>query len=121
MTEFTIGIAGRLIRIRALHEHAKEFCQNYLADGEPDFSVEIAPSDIDFERMKSAREDEMEGRAICHHSDEYLETLAIYRKIVEKMLDYNAFLFHVLMAVSFLLPSLQLLLFFLFFQPLKLL
>ena len=94
MTEFTIGIAGRLIRIQALHEHAKEFCQNYLADGEPDFSVEIAPSDIDFERMKSAREDEMEGRAICHHSDEYLETLAIYRKIVEKMLDYNAFLFH---------------------------
>ena len=94
MTEFTIGIAGQLIRIRALNEYAKEFCQNYLANGEPDFVVEIKPTDIQFEREKSAREDEMEGKPVCNHSDEYLETLAIYRKIVEKMLDYNAFLFH---------------------------
>lgn len=94
MSEFTIGIAGRRIRIRALHEYAKEFCQNYLLDGEPDFAIEITHSDIDYERVKSAREDEMEGKPVRHHSDEYLETLAIYRKIVEKMLDYNAFLFH---------------------------
>ena len=94
MTEFIIGIAGRKIRIRALYEHAKEYCQDYLSDGEPDFTVEISPADIQFEQMKSAREDEVEGREVVHHGEEYLETLAIYRKIVEKMLDYNAFLFH---------------------------
>ena len=94
MTEFTIGIAGRNICIRAINEYAKEFCQNYLTDGEPDFSVDIVPADIEFERVKSAREDEVEGRPVYEHTDEYLETLAIYRKIVERMLDYNAFLFH---------------------------
>ena len=94
MTEFTIGIAGRNICIRAINEYAKEFCQNYLTDGEPDFSVDFVPADIEFERVKSAREDEVEGRPVYEHTDEYLETLAIYRKIVERMLDYNAFLFH---------------------------
>lgn len=94
MTEFTIGIAGRKIRIRALYEYAKEFCRNYLTEGEPDFDVEIAPADIEFEREKSAREDVVEGRPVREHNADYLETLAIYRKIVEKMLDYNAFLFH---------------------------
>ena len=94
MTEFTIGIAGRHIRIRAIYEYAKEFCQNYLSEGEADFSVEISPADIEFERLKSAREDEVEGRPVYEHSETYLETLAIYRKIVEKMLDYRAFLFH---------------------------
>ena len=94
MTEFSIAIAGRVVGIRALYANAKEFCQGYLTDGEPDFTVTISPEDVDFERRKSASEDEMEGIPIRHFSSEYLETLAIYRKIVEKMLDYNAFLFH---------------------------
>lgn len=94
MTEFLIKIAGKRIRIRAMYEHAKEFCQNYLSEGEPDFTVEITPEDVAFEREKSAREDEMEGLPIRLHKNKYLETLAIYRKIVEKMPDYGAFLFH---------------------------
>lgn len=94
MTEFLIGIAGRRIRIRAMYEFAKEYCQNYLTEGEPDFTVEITPADIEFERVKSAREDEVEGLPIHDHKADYLETLAIYRKIAEKMLDYDAFLFH---------------------------
>ena len=94
MTEFIIGIAGRKIRIQSIYEHAKEYCQDYLVDGEPDFSVTISMEDIEYERVKSAREDEVEGLPVREFSSEYLETLAIYRKIVEKMLDYGAFLFH---------------------------
>lgn len=94
MTEFIIGIAGRKIRIQSIYEHAKEYCQDYLVEGEPDFSVTISPEDIEYERVKSAREDEVEGLPVREFSSEYLETLAIYRKIVEKMLDYGAFLFH---------------------------
>ena len=94
MTEFLIGIAGRRIRVRAMYEHAKQFCQSYLTEGEPDFTVEITPEDVDFEREKSAREDEMEGLPIRLHQNKYLETLAIYRTIVEKMPEYGAFLFH---------------------------
>ena len=94
MTEFTIGIAEKNIRICAIHEHAREFCKNYLTDAEPDFSVSIAPEDIAFERAKSEREDEVEGIPLREFEDDYLETLAIYRKIVEIMVDHGAFLFH---------------------------
>lgn len=94
MVEFTIGIAGRRIKICALYEYAREFCKKYITEGEPDFSVNICDADIEFERVKSAREDEVEGRPVQEFSPDYLETLAIYRKIVEKMLDYNTFLFH---------------------------
>lgn len=94
MTEFTIGIAGRCIRIRSIYEYAKTFCENYLVEGDPDFTVEMSEEDIEFERVKSAREDVYEGREVYSHDPAYLETLAIYRKIVNKMLDYGAFLFH---------------------------
>ncbi|MBQ7415669.1 MAG: hypothetical protein IJW14_01365 [Oscillospiraceae bacterium] len=94
MSEFTIGIAERRIRICAMYDYAQEFCKKYLTEGEPDFTVTILPEDIEFERAKSAREDEVEGIPTRQYSPGYLETLAIYRKIVEKMLDYNAFLFH---------------------------
>lgn len=94
MSEFTISIAGRNIRICALYDYAKEFCKNYLTEAEADFSVTVNPGDIDYEREKSAREDEVEGIPVRQFTPEYLETLAIYRKIVEKMLDYGAFLFH---------------------------
>lgn len=94
MTEFTIAIAGRRIRICALYDFAKEYCRNYLTEGEPDFTVTVTPEDIEFERVKSAREDEVEGIATRSFEPSYLETLAIYRKIVVKMLDYGAFLFH---------------------------
>lgn len=94
MTEFIIGIAGRRVKICALYEYAKEFCKDYLTEGEPDFTVVVSPEDIDYEREKSAREDEVEGIPVREFSSDYLETLAIYRKIAEKMLDYGAFLFH---------------------------
>lgn len=94
MTEFTIGIAGRRIRIQSIYEYAKEYCRDYLTDGEPDFTVTVSPADIEYEREKSAREDEVEGLPVREFEPEYLETLAIYRRIVEKMLDYGAFLFH---------------------------
>lgn len=94
MTEFTISIAGLRIQILAQYPYAKEYCQNYLTDGEPDFTVTISPEDIEYERMKSAREDEVEGIPPRTFEPSYLETLAIYRKIAEKMLDYGAFLFH---------------------------
>ena len=94
MTEFTIGVAGKCIRIRSIYEFAKEFCKNYLVNGEEDFVVEISEEDIEFERIKSAKEDVYEGREVIDHDPAYLETLAIYRKIVNKMLDYGAFLFH---------------------------
>jgi hypothetical protein len=90
----TYKIADKIIEITSLFGYVHALCKDYLYGGEPDFSVSISQSDIDFERMKSAAEDEKECLPIRDYRDEYLETLAVYRKIAEKMLDFDTLLFH---------------------------
>ena len=87
-------IADRIIEIRSLHLMIHEQCREYRAAGVPDFRIEITPSDIVFEREKSAQADKAEERAIQFYSDGYLETLAAYRKIAERMPEYDTVLFH---------------------------
>ncbi len=94
MPKFTVALAGVIIEISALYESTMQFCKDYICDGQEAFSVEVSPFDIAFEREKSAREDALEGIPVRHFSDEYLETLAVYRKIAERMPDYDTFLFH---------------------------
>ncbi len=98
MKSFSIVLADKKIELHVLHSYIKDYCKEYLVNGTEhipvDFLVEILPSDIDFERQKSAHEDEIEGIPIRHFSDEYLETLAVYRKIAEQMIDYDTLLFH---------------------------
>ena len=94
MTEFTIELAQKKIHITAQFESTRNYCRAYLCDGEADFSVVIHQDDIEFERRKSAAEDELEGNPVTIFSDRYLETLAVYRKIAEKMAEYDTLLFH---------------------------
>ena len=56
--------------------------------------METTPSDIEYEDERSAAEDKKEGIPVRKFSAPYLETLAVYRKIAEKMLDYDTILFH---------------------------
>lgn len=94
MTELKISIAGWKIEIKALYELTRTYCKDYLCDGEADFAVEISREDIAFERKKSEREDILEGIPVRNFSDEYLETLAVYRKICTQLLKRDALLFH---------------------------
>ena len=87
-------IADRVIEIVSLHREVHDYCGAYRYDGAPDFTVEISQEDIDRERGRNARTVELEGRRPRDPSDEYLEGLAVYRKISERMLDYDTFLFH---------------------------
>ena len=87
-------IADRIIDINSLYPVIHEQCREYCAEGIPDFSIEISPSDIGFEQEKSAQADKAEERAIQFYSDDYLETLAVYRKIAERMPEYDTLLFH---------------------------
>jgi hypothetical protein len=87
-------IGEKRIMISSLHEDVHRLCADYRADGQPDFTVQVTQANIDFEREKSAREDELEGIPVRPFSDAYLEKLAVYRKIAERMPDYDTFLFH---------------------------
>ena len=87
-------IADKVVKVTSIYAEVHEYCTDYLTDEPADYSVTTTQADIDFEREKSAREDEIEGIPVRHFSDSYLEELAVYRKIAEKMLDYDTILFH---------------------------
>ena len=83
--ENTYRFANVNVRIASVHPAIHTYCSGYVTDGAPDFAVETTQQDIDFERSRA----ENPGS-----SDAYLETLAVYRKIAERMPFYDTFLFH---------------------------
>lgn len=77
--------AGKIVEVNSIHEEVHRYCAAYLTDAAVDFTVTISQEDIEFERARA----EHEG---CR--DSYLEELAVYRKISEKMPYYGTILFH---------------------------
>lgn len=91
---FQIRIAEKNIRIYSMYEKVYFLCRDYIIDESSiDFEVRIHQADIDYERQKFQK-NEKELGLYTYYSDAYLETLAIYRKIALKMLDYDTFLMH---------------------------
>ena len=87
-------IADKVVEVTSIYAEVHKYCSDYLTDEPADYSVTTTQADIDFECEKSAREDEIEGFPTRQFSDSYLEELAVYRKIAEKMLDFDTVLFH---------------------------
>ncbi len=87
MADLNIGVESQF---EAVHE----MCRGYRTEVGPDFAVSTTPADIEFERAKSAAEDRAEGHAVREYKDPYLETLAVYRKIAERLPEYGGFLIH---------------------------
>ena len=94
MREFTISIANMAVGLQTEYDKTREQCTAYLTEQEPDFIVTITPQDIAQMRENSIREDTREQKPTQDYSDAYLETLAAYRKICEKMVEYDTILMH---------------------------
>ena len=92
--EFKIRLADVNIAVNSIHDEVYRLCRDYLTDGSTDFYVSPAPADIELERVKNLHEAEVEGIPPVNYPDSYLETLAVYRKIVTQMLGYDTFLLH---------------------------
>ena len=92
--EFTVCLAGINVAIESLFDEVYDFCRDYLTDAPADMSVSVTAEDIFQEKIKNIRESQIEGIPVVDYPDSYLETLAVYRKIVTKMLDFDTFLMH---------------------------
>lgn len=92
--EFTVRLAGLNVAITSLFDEVYGFCHDYLTDAPADMAVSVTHEDIFNEKIKNIREAQLEGLPVVDYPDSYLETLAVYRKIVTKMLDFDTFLMH---------------------------
>lgn len=99
MEKFNITLAEKTIEINPLYSYIKDYCKDYIiANGselrKSDLTIYICEDDIVYERKKSKAEAVKNNTPLRNFSNEYLETLAVYRKIAEGMLDYDTLLFH---------------------------
>ncbi len=81
----TYRFAEVTVQIDSIYPLIHEMSRDYRWDAPADILAAVSQEDIDRERCRS----EIPG---C--SEEYLETLAVYRKIAEKMPAFDVILFH---------------------------
>ena len=84
---FRISIAGHVLEIHSLYSKVKSFCKEYLCDDEPEILISVTDEDI---KKEQAHSEQFRGSV----REGYLETLTVYRKICEALLQYNTFLMH---------------------------
>lgn len=100
---FKVRLADLVIGVKCQYETTKRFCRDYLVeDGtntvgcEENFEVNIVDDDIENERriseVSSGSREHMEYQK--EYRREYLETLALLRKISNRLPEYNCFLMH---------------------------
>lgn len=81
---FTVKIADIAIGIDNKYRYVEEISRDYLTHDEPCFTLSASDSDIEYERALS---DENFPVGV-------FESTAIYRKMADKLTDYDAFVFH---------------------------
>ncbi len=80
----TLKLAGLAIGVDVRYGYLPRLAHDYLTDEEPVFTVKVTDEDIEAERKAS--ED--------NFPDGYLEAIAAYRKIAERLPEYDAFVLH---------------------------
>lgn len=86
--------AGHPVEIESVFPQIHELCALYRSNRLPEYAVRTTRGDIDYERKKTNAESRFEGREPPCYPDAYLETLAVYRKLAECLLDEHILLFH---------------------------
>ena len=87
-------MADKVIEVTSIYEKVHRYCKDYESGEAADFSVSTTQADIDFETQRELKCAEHDGRPPLNSPDDYREELAVYRKIAEKMPEYDTFLFH---------------------------
>ena len=83
---FCVQIAGVLVAIENRYAFTERLCADYIVD--------VSPDECDFSVSATAEEIAAENNDEDAFSPAYCESLALYRKMCTRLLNYDAFLFH---------------------------
>lgn len=90
----TYRLAGHTVKIESLYPQVQLLCADYRTDDPPEYVIKTTEADIDFERARSARENLQEGAPVQEYEGGYLETLAVYRKLAQLLVQDDILLMH---------------------------
>jgi len=84
------------VSVETVYPAFGRMAEAYEKNADPDaaFSIAVTEADIAEERRRSAEQDAREGVPVRNWSDGYLETLAIYRKLCDRLIERDVLLFH---------------------------
>lgn len=81
---FTVKIADIAIGIDNRFSYVEDISRDYLTQDAPEFTLSVSDADIDYERSLSEE----------NFPVGVFESTAIYRKMAERLTQYDAFIFH---------------------------
>ena len=87
-------IAEHVFLLKTRYEYTHKLCSDYRTTEHPTFEITITSDDVKFERNKSVKEAEFEGKTPYDFEDSYLESLSVLRKLTVILLDDGYILFH---------------------------
>ena len=87
-------VAGQTVAVTSLFESTRDYCRNYLTQGEPDLSVTVSREDLAFEQEALRQEALEEGIRVRIFSEPFLERTAIQRKTAEYLFDRDVLMTH---------------------------
>ena len=94
MGEFSIKIAGKVIRVKSQFDSTRDYCRQYLSEETPDYCVEVVREELAFEQEAALEEARLEGFRPRIFTDPFLERAAIQRKVAEHLIADGVLLFH---------------------------
>ena len=94
MAEFCMKIAGHTALVRSRFDSTKDYCNAYLSDGEPEFTITVTPEDLAFEQAELLAEAKAEGMKPRKFTDPFLDRAAIQRKFADYLFNHNVLLCH---------------------------
>ena len=93
---FFIKLAEQIIEVKSMYDKVCSMCQRYIISDsthiEPDIVIETSRSDLEKFRENTNIENDARQNDISHN--EYLETLSVYTKIANAMIEYDTLLIH---------------------------
>ena len=82
------------VEIVSLFETVHRMCADYATDSKPTIRIVTTAPDIAEEAVVSVKSNQRNGLPSTRFPDDYLETLAVYRKLATALLNNNVLLFH---------------------------
>ena len=94
--EFQVTFADVTIDVTATREYTKEYCRNYLTrKPQSDFLIELTPEILEAERSYTIDTAIRTGRPpMGISSEDAMELQALYRRVLEGLLDYGVLMLH---------------------------
>ena len=94
MAVFTMKVAGAVAEVHSLFDSTRDYCNAYLTEEAPEFTITVTPENLAFEQADLLAEAKAEGMKPRRFTDPFLERAAIQRAFADFLLNRNVLLFH---------------------------